>query len=201
MENQEEYKGENFDTIEGAWDWYSQSVPEVVYSEEELEYLMSEQIMFKEDFESAVCKLIEQASQHSYTEQKWQYYEPDGRIWIDVDKVGMVDASSQGYDVRDKNICHTHVSVNDFINKSFNGYNPIISALAELSDDLINETECCAVISNAYLNSVESTTPTYTQEQMLAFGEAVLKEANLIAGSLVNREVNLLIDISKLLNK
>lgn len=60
METKEEYKGENFDTIEGAWDWHSRSVPETVYSPEELEYLMGEQIMFKKDFEEAATRLLSQ---------------------------------------------------------------------------------------------------------------------------------------------
>lgn len=58
MENPEEYKGENFDTIEGAWDWHSRCIPETVYSPEELEYLMGEQVMFKKDFEEATAKLL-----------------------------------------------------------------------------------------------------------------------------------------------
>lgn len=60
MENSEEYKGENFNTIEGAWDWHSRGIPETVYSPEELEYLMGEQIMFKKDFEEATAKLLSQ---------------------------------------------------------------------------------------------------------------------------------------------
>lgn len=43
--------------------------------------------------------------------------------------------------------------------------------------------------------------PTYTQEQMIAFGEDVLKEASKEASSLISKEQILSIDISKLLNK
>ncbi|WP_183560665.1 hypothetical protein [Mucilaginibacter sp. SP1R1] len=53
-----EYKSENFDTIDGAWDWHSRAIPETVYSPEELEYLMGEQIMFKRDFEESADSLI-----------------------------------------------------------------------------------------------------------------------------------------------
>jgi hypothetical protein len=55
----EDYKGENFNTIEGAWDWHSRAIPETVYSPEELEFLMGEQIMFKADFEESTKALTQ----------------------------------------------------------------------------------------------------------------------------------------------
>lgn len=53
------YKGSDFDTIEGAWDWHSRSIPETVYCSDELSHLLGEEIMFKRDFERAVKQLIE----------------------------------------------------------------------------------------------------------------------------------------------